>query len=298
MVESLSKANNMKTLKNFSIIVPLLLSLTLLSCEKDPTIEKGNYRYENQELTYINDFPVQWSDENLADEIKNTVWEILCSMTKVEGGAFVMGSNNMAYPNEMPAHTVHISDFYLANVTITQKQWKTILGENKLWTELYGKGDAYPANFISYNDALLFIWNLNYYSGLHFRMPTEAEWEYAALGGKYSQYFTYSGSNNPNEVAWSRENADVKMHVPAKLKPNELGLYDMSGNLWEWCSDYYGEYPSDAQTNPTGPSTGDKHVLRGGSFTYDAVYARNKSRNSLPPANQSLSVGLRLALEP
>ena len=288
----------MKILKILPVILSLILSLVIFSCEKDPTIEKGNYLYENQELNYINNFPIQWSDENISDEIKNTVLDILSSMTKVEGGNFTMGSDNSGIADESPAHNVTVSDFYLAKVTVTQKQWRTILEENAMWTSQYGKGDDYPANFISYHDALRFIEQLNHYSGLYFRMPTEAEWEYAALGGKHTHSYTYSGSNMASEVAWSRENANTRMHHPAQLKPNEIGLYDMSGNLWEWCSDFFGDYHSTSETNPTGPTSGDQHVLSGGSFTYDAVYARSKTRNSLPPTNQSLAVGLRLVLEP
>ena len=286
----------MKALKIISVLLFMTIPLLFSSCERDPSIEKGNYLYEHRELLFVNGSPVQWSGD-ATNEIKEMVWGILADMVKVEGGTFMMGSINSDYANESPAHEVTLSDFYLSKVTVTQKQWRTIMGEDAMWNEQYGKGDDYPANYISYNQAVQFIEKLNHYSGLPFRMPTEAEWEYAALGGKYSQGFAYSGSHYANEVAWCRENASAKMHLPAKLKPNELGLYDMSGNLWEWCSDYYGNYSSGAQTNPAGPSTGSKRVLRGGSFTYNAVFARSKSRNSLPPTNQSLAVGLRLALE-
>lgn len=286
----------MRLLKFFLTITTVILSLVSVSCEKDPLIAKGNYLYENQELYYINGTPVHWSDD-ASDEIKEMVWDLLSSLVKVEGGSFEMGSASGGVSNESPVHTVFLSDYYLASVTVTQKQWKNIMGENELWTERYGKGDDYPANYVSYNDAIGFLERLNHYSGLHFRMPTEAEWEYAALGGKNSQGHLYSGSNVAEEVAWCRENANAKMHLSALLKPNELGLYDMSGNLWEWCSDFYGEYSSSESTNPTGPASGEKHVVRGGSFTYDAIYARCKTRISLPPTNYSLAVGLRLALD-
>jgi len=286
----------MKTLKIFFIILSLGISSVLFSCEKDPVIREGTYIYENQHLSYINSFPVSWRGD-ISDEVKETVKEILNSFVKVEGGSFVMGSNDSGFDNEGPAHIVYLSDFYLSKVTVTQKQWKTIMGENVLWTEKYGKGDKYPANYVSYDLALLFIENLNIVSGLRFRMPTEAEWEYAACGGANSHGYTYSGSNNPDLVAWSGQNANAQMHISALLHPNELGLYDMSGNLWEWCSDYYGEYFSSTATNPTGPYYGDKHVLRGGSFTYEATYSRCKTRNCLPVYNESLSVGLRLAMD-
>lgn len=288
----------MKTRVLSTVILAVVLSLTTISCERDPQFVKGQYHYENQELTYVNGLLIQWSSDDLSEDIKDAVRDIVASMIFVEGGSFTMGSDDTLYPDEQPIHDVTLLDFYLAKVTITQKQWTAIMGENPLWSENYGKGNDYPANFISYGQAKQFIERLNEYSGMQFRMPTEAEWEYAACGGKYSQTtsYTYSGSNEVNEVAWHRENANGSMHPVAKLKPNELGLYDMSGNVWEWCSDWYGNYPSGSVTNPTGPSTGTKRVVRGGSFTYDAEYSRCKTRNCLSENNQSLAVGLRLAI--
>lgn len=279
------------------ILLTIVLSCVVFSCERDPQFVKGQYHYENQELIYVNGLLIQWSSDDLSDDIKDAVREIVASMIFVKGGSFTMGSNNsLSFPDELPTHSVTLSDYYLAKVPITQKQWAAIMGENPLWSENYGKGDDYPANFISYGQAKLFIERLNEYSGMQFRMPTEAEWEYAACGGQSSNNYTYSGDNNVNAVAWYRDNAYGKMHLPASLKPNELGLYDMSGNVWEWCSDWYGNYSSVNVTNPTGPSTGTKRVVRGGSFTYEAVYSRCKTRNCLSENNQSLAVGLRLAL--
>lgn len=288
----------MKTKVLSTILLAVILSLTTVSCERDPEFVKGQYQYENQELTYVNGLLIAWSSNDLSDEIKDAVRDIVASMVFVEGGTFTMGSDNATFPDEQPTHRVTLSDFYLAKVTVTQKQWSAIMGENPLWSENYGKGDNYPANFTSYEQAKLFIERLNEYSGMQFRMPTEAEWEYATCGGKYSQStsYTFSGSNDVNEVAWHRDNAGGTMHPVAKLKPNELGLHDMSGNVWEWCSDWYGNYPSESLTNPTGPSTGTKRVVRGGSFTYEAVYSRCKTRNCLSETNQSLAVGLRLAV--
>ena len=283
-------------MKTKTILLAIALCCVVVSCERDPDFVKGQYLYENQELTYINGLLIQWGSDDLSVDVKDAVWEIVTSMVYVNGGTFSMGSENTAFPNEQPIHKVTLSDYYLAKVTITQKQWTTIMGENPLWSNNYGKGDDYPANFISYEQAKQFISRLNWYSGLHFRMPTEAEWEYAACGGQHSQGYGYSGSDDANKVAWHRGNANGTMHPVAKLVPNELGLYDMSGNVWEWCSDWYGIYPYGSVTNPTGPSTGTIRVVRGGSFTYDAEFSRCKTRNYLPETNQSLAVGLRLAI--
>ena len=278
------------------IIVAVILACLMVSCERDPQYEEGEYVYENHTLNYINGFRIQWGSDDLSYDIRKTVMEIVKSMVLVKGGTYAMGSNSsFSFPDEKPIHWVSLSDFFLAKVTITQKQWASIMGENPLWNQEYGKGDNYPANFISYEEAMQFVDKLNKYSGLEFRMPTEAEWEYAACGGIYSQGYLYSGSNNVNEVAWCKSNSNGKMHLIATLSPNELGLNNMSGNVWEWCSDWYGNYTGDSANNPTGPSSGVKRVVRGGSFTYDANYCRCKVRNSLPETNRSLAVGLRLA---
>lgn len=287
----------MKNIKCILVIFTLILSSIIVSCEKDPKIDSGNYLYDDGELYRINGIPIQWSDD-VSYEVKETVWEIIGSMVNVEGGDFEMGGNDPDYPDEMPAHKVTLSGFLLSKVTVTQKQWAAIMRENPLWSDDYGKGDDYPANFISYNDALQFIDQLNSYSGLKLRLPTEAEWEYAACGGQQSHGYTYSGSNYANNVAWHRGNANGKMHPSADLVAhNELGLFDMSGNVWEWCSDWYGSYTANSATDPTGPATGTKRVVRGGSFTYDAEFARCKARNCLNPTKQSLAVGLRLAMD-
>lgn len=285
----------MKNKTYITIILTALLCCAVVSCEKDPDFTAGNYRYEHQELTFMNGLFIQWSSDNLSKEIKEAVTEIVSSMIFVKGGSYFMGTDYPVFQDEAPAHKVTLSDFNIGRTTITQKQWAAIMGEPLNWNEVYGRGDAHPATLISYNDALLFIERLNSYSGLHFRLPTEAEWEFAAMGGKKSKGNEYSGSQNVNDVAWCRGNADGTTHPVALLQANELGLYDMSGNVWEWCSDYYGSYTAQESTNPTGPATGLKRVVRGGSFSYEAPYARCKTRNALKSNNVSFSTGLRLA---
>ena len=289
-------------MKNRIPILYFILFLTAViavSCEKDSYFDKGYYLYQNSKLypaDKVNNITIIWNDNDLPENVKQTVREIASSMVEIQSGVFDMGTYSSGIEDEGPTHTVFLSDYHLAKTTITQKQWQAIMGSHELWNEQYGKGDNYPANYISYTQALEFIDKLNSYSNLQFRLPTEAEWEFAALGGTHSHEYLYSGSNNADEVAWHKDNAQEKMHPSAMLAHNELGLYDMSGNLWEWCADYYGEYPDGHVNNPTGPATGEKRVVRGGSFSYEASYSRCKCRNCLLPNKNSFAVGLRLAM--
>ena len=217
-------------------------------------------------------------------------------MVRVEGGTFTMGATDNdpeAWDDETPAHQVTLSSFRIGQTEVTQALWQAVMGTNPS----YFTGDLQrPVEQVTWVDCEQFITKLNQMTGKNFRLPTEAEWEFAALGGTASHDFMYSGSNNANEVAWHRGNAQEKMHPSALLAHNELGLYDMSGNVWEWCADYYGEYPDGHVNNPTGPATGEKRVVRGGSFSYEAAYSRCKCRNCLSPNNNSFAVGLRLAM--
>lgn len=276
-----------------------LIAVIAVSCEKDSYFDKGYYLYQNSKLypaDKVNDITIVWNDNDLPEDVKQTVLEIASSMVKIKGGVFEMGSSESGIENESPVHSVSLSDYYLAKTTITQQQWQAIMGSHELWNAQYGKGDNYPANYISYTQALEFINKLNSYSNLRFRLPTEAEWEFAACGGTAPIDFLYSGSNNADAVAWHKDNSNNTMHPVAMLNHNELGLYDMSGNVWEWCFDYYGEYPNGHVNNPTGPSHGEKRVVRGGSFSYEASYSRCKCRNCLLETNNSFAVGLRLAM--
>ena len=169
------------------------------------------------------------------------------------------------------------------------------------WTDQYGKGDKYPAYYISWNDCDTFIQRLNAKTGLNFRMPTEAEWEYAARGGNKSKGYTYSGSNTIGDVAWYTDNSNNTTHQIMQKQANELGLYDMSGNVWEWCSDWYSStYYSESAgaSNPKGPSTGSYRVNRGGSWYSDARSCRVAYRNYYSPGYRSSGLGFRVVLQP
>ena len=219
-------------------------------------------------------------------------------MVKVEGGTFAMGATkeqgSNVFDREKPAHEVALSDYYIGETVVKQELWKAVMGNNPSNWE----GDNLPVEGVSWNDAQEFIAKLNKETGREFRLPTEAEWEYAARGGKKSKRFRYSGSNSIDEVAWYAGNSGVKTHPVKEKKANKLGLYDMSGNVWEWCNDWFGGYSSDAQTNPQGPKKGSFRVLCGGSWYDYAGYCRVSYRNYSTPMSHDINVGFRLVMCP
>ena len=217
-------------------------------------------------------------------------------MVRVQGGTFQMGATSEqgkdAEDDELPVHSVTLSDYYIGQTEVTQELWEAVMGSNPS----YFKGNNQcPVEDVSWNDCQEFIEKLNRLTGKNFRLPTEAEWEYAARGGNKSRGYKYSGSNNPDAVAWYDDNSGSKTHPVATKQSNELGLYDMSGNVYEWCQDWYGEYKSNSQTNPTGASKGSGRVLRGGSWNSHARYVRVSIRDASTPGYRNYSIGLRLA---
>ena len=217
-------------------------------------------------------------------------------MVFVKGGTFTMGATSEqgsdAYSDETPTHSVTLSDFYIGKYEVTQAQWRAVMGNNPS----YFKGDNLPVECVSWNDIQKFIKKLNAQTGKNFRLPTEAEWEYAARGGNQSRGYKYSGSNDRNN-AWYKDNSSSKTHPVGQKQPNELGIYDMSGNVWEWCQDWYGSYSSSSQTNHTGPSSGSARVLRGGGWSYFAWYCRVSFRYGSPDSSSS-DYGFRLVCSP
>ena len=289
----------MKNINNILLLAAFaILSSVLSSCDKDPYFIPGDYRYEQRDLTYMENFDgilVHWGD-NVTDEQKEAVREIAASMVRVDGGTFNMGCDDeYANADEAPVHSVTLSDYRIAKFTITQKQWSTIMGYELNWNPSVGVGDDYPATLLSMQLVDEFINKLNALSDLHFRKPTEAEWEYAAKGGKMTHGYRFSGSDNPDMVAWHKGNAAAKIHPVGMLPANELGLYDMSGNVWEWCEDQYAPYTAANQTNPV-VQEGEQRVVRGGSISYEAVYSRTTQRYPATHYVQSFNIGLRLAM--
>ena len=215
-----------------------------------------------------------------------TVNGVSFKMIAVKDGTFQMGNGYYG------VHQVTLSDYYIGETEVTQELWSAVMGSNPS----YFTGNMQrPVEWVSWNDCQTFISKLNQLTGETFRLPTEAQWEYAARGGNKSKGYTYSGGDAIDDVAWHEYNSGGITH-PVKTKaPNELGIYDMTGNVYEWCSDWYGSYSSAAQTDPTGPSTGSYRLIRGGSWGSDATYCRVASRGSSTPTFSYISLGLRLA---
>ena len=270
----------MKKFLSFAAFM-LMLAATCVSftaCGGDDDDEKGDDtpKFQNQTIT---------------------VDGVSFKMIAVEGGTFQMGSPESdaeADDDEKPQHEVTLSNYYIGETEVTQELWEAVMGSNPSKF----KGSKLPVEQVSWDYCQAFINKLNEKTGKTFRLPTEAEWEYAARGGKKSKGYTYSGSNTLDDVAWYSDNSGKTTHEVGTKQANELGIYDMSGNVWEWCQDWYGEtyYENSPSTDPLGPDSDSYRVLRGGSWWDDARDCRvaNRGRN-LPSYRYSL-IGFRLAL--
>ncbi|MGM9795318.1 MAG: formylglycine-generating enzyme family protein [Candidatus Aphodosoma sp.] len=238
-----------------------------------------------------------------AENRKFSVGDVQFTMVYVEGGTFTMGATTEhtteADSDERPTHKVTLSDYYIGETEVTQALWNAVMGTNPS----YFAGNNNPVEQVSYTDCIEFINKLNemfsgQLNGMKFALPTEAQWEFAARGGNKSRGYKYSGSSFIGDVAWDGNNSDSKTHPVAQKKPNELGLYDMSGNVWEWCRDWYGSYSSSPQINPMGPTSGSYRVFRGGSWYFNASSCRVSYRGSGYPSYRYNYLGFRLALFP
>ncbi len=235
------------------------------------------------------------TEEPLTDLIFNAN-DYRFKMIQVKGGTFMMGAlpdDEDAKFWERPAHRVTLSSFYIGETCVTEELWTAVMGEIPYKAVL---GSFLPMTGVSWNMCQEFLQKLYECTGKRFRLPTEAEWEFAARGGTQSSGFRYSGSNSILQVGWYRYNTDNTVQPIGTKAPNELGLFDMSGNVWEWCSDFYGKYTRETQTNPRGPRDGKRRVLRGGSAYNPEEDCRVTYRFSNPPVNAYGHFGLRLAL--
>ncbi len=268
-------------MKKLSVLGILAMLLLLGSCSKDDDSSAPKREFKNCEI-----------------EVNG----ITIMMRAVEGGTFTMGATpeqeELAFEDEKPVHKVTLSNFYIGRTEVTQELWESVMGNNPSYNK---SSNQLPVECVSWYDCQDFISKLNTLTGEKFRLPTEAEWEYAARGGKKSKGYRYSGSDLLSNVAWhwgNKGGTGVTTHEVATRTPNELGIYDMSGNVWEWCQDWYGDYSSDAQTNPKGPSDGAFRVIRGGSWYYEGNGAcRVSVRNPfMEPQFDNHTTGLRLAM--
>lgn len=241
-------------------------------------------------------------------------------MIRVEGGEFMMGATveqeGDVWDDERPAHKVSLDSYYIGETQVTQALWEAVMGvsiqeqsQKGIWSnDLRGVGDNYPMYYISWNDCQEFVKRLNQLTGKQFRLPTEAEWEYAARGGNKDRLrgnkdrlrgYRYAGSNNLSEVGWYEDNSDRATHPVAQKQANELGLYDMSGNVWEWCNDWFDSnyYSNSLQHNPQGATSSDSRVFRGGCWCNGAWSCRVSQRCSGNPIyDRTKGIGMRLAL--
>lgn len=281
------------------VFILICCVLALQSCNKDNTKNET-----------INGFDINWTGD-LGKKEKDAVRDMISNMVKVESGTFYMGAqkDSVEYHNydenatslEAPVHEVTVSEFYINKYEVTQLLWESIMGDtpndesDMQCEEEYGKGDKYPAYRISFKEVETFIGKLNEYTGLNFDLPTEAQWEFAARGGVLTNYALYAGGDNLVEVAWV--NCDKSNEVGMK-SPNALGLYDMSGNVWEMCQDWYYDYTETSVTDPVGEEYNEGYkVFRGGSWKTNAQQARVTTRYRQGIHYRDYETGFRLIIK-
>ena len=271
---------------NTKLKISILALIVIFACTEIAAKKTTGKRRTGTKRTTIQTSPT----------VSFTVEGVTFEMVRVEGGTFTMGATaeqgSDADSDEKPTHQVTLSSYSIGKTEVTQALWQAVMGSNPS----YFKGSNLPVETVSWEDCQTFIRKLNALTGKNFRLPTEAEWEFAARGGNNSRGYKYSGSNTLSNVAWYDDNSSNKTHPVATKAPNELGIYDMSGNVYEWCNDWYDDYTSASQTNPTGPNSGLCRVGRGGSWRANARYCRVSSRYCSGQELCDTARGLRLAL--
>ena len=260
-------------------------------------VQKGSLGFEPQTVTIsegkTTDLNLTLTEYKLLEYVE-TAKDLNMKMIFVEGGTFQMGATSEQgsdpQSDESPVHSVTLDSYYIAETEVTQAQWYAVMGTNPS----YRSGDNRPVEYVSWEEANEFCKKLSELTGKRYTLPTEAQWEYAARGGNKSKGYKYSGSNTIGDVAWYYNNSGNATHSVKQKQPNELGLYDMSGNVCEWCSDWYGSYSSSSQTNPTGPSSGSYREFRGGSWCSYAWVCRVSNRDDTNPSGRGSDLGFRL----
>ena len=261
---------------DLSTLVPLINGLTNEESDHTFTVTVGDNNDQTATKTAVFH---RVAEETSGQDFTETVNGVSFNMVYVKGGTFSMGATEEQgsvdpVRDEYPVHSVTLSDYYIGKFEVTQGLWKAVMGttieqqrdkEDKE-LHLYGVGSDYPMYYVSWDEAREFCAKLSQLTGKKYSLPTEAQWEYAARGGAKSKSYKYSGSNTVGDVAWYWGNSDEESHPVGKKQANELGIYDMSGNVKEWCNDWYADYSSDSQTDPTGPTNGSVRVDRGGCW--------------------------------
>ena len=281
-----------KRIRNLLIVIATMVVCVAIAalvnkCRGNTT---GGNQLDSTEIDSVA-LDAQWTNDTKTFDVNGVTF----TMIPVEGGTFTMGATSEMtepYSKEKPTHQVTLSSYYIGETEVTQALWQAVMGSNPS----YFIGDNLPVEQVSWNDCQTFISRLNSLTGKRFRLPTEAEWEFAARGGNQSSRTQYSGSGRIGDVAWYEGNSGTKTHPVKTKQPNELGIYDMSGNVFEWCQDWYGSYSSDAQTNPSGASSGSYRVRRGASSWSDSRSCRSSDRSCENPGDSRFHLGLRLVL--
>ncbi|MBO4804237.1 MAG: leucine-rich repeat protein [Muribaculaceae bacterium] len=252
----------------------------------------GEGAIDINDVTALIDMVLKGSDGSTvgSDKRNYLINGVPFTMIKVEGGTFTMGLNT--YADSRPLHEVTLSDYYIGQTEVTQALWEAVTGSNPSY---FTSDPNLPAENMDWNDCQSFAYELSRLTGQNFRLPTEAEWEFAARGGNKSKGYTYAGSNDAGEVAWYGGNSSSKTHLVAQKAPNELGLYDMSGNVWEWCVDWWGSYSSAAQVDPQGPGSGTYRSCRGGAYLRPSYMLECGYRTYDLPGTKAQDSGIRLA---
>ncbi len=235
-----------------------------------------------------------------------TAFEMEMTFVWVEGGTFQMGATSeqgsVVESDEKPVRNITLDGFYMAQFEVTQGQWEQVMGttmQKHYLTYAYaGLSPEYPMYYVSREDAMAFCKRLSEQTGKYFTLPTEAQWEYAARGGNKHEKAKYAGGNTLSEVAWYSANSNNATHLYGMKKANALGLYDMSGSVWEWCKDYYGKYDVNDTINPQGPVSGTNGVFRGGSWSSSENYCRVSFRSYDLPTMQYDNLGFRVVMIP
>lgn len=238
-------------------------------------------------------------DGGIDDELLNMESVVVSNfdmpMISVEGGTFLMGcadtDNPDVEPDEQPVRTITVSSFYIGKYEVTQGLWRAVMEGGDAHKS---KNDYYPVVNATWKEIQTFIKRLNKKTGRHFRLPTEAEWEFAARGGNLGKHYNYCGSDDLKSVGWYADNSGDRIHPVGRLQPNELGIYDMSGNVWEFCSDWYGDYEGDSLLNPKGCEFGFYHVIRGGDWNCTSYSCRATCRQDHSLQSIGSHIGLRL----